>query len=214
MSREIHIQGYEVFSGSDDTWEEFKESLPTVEEDSCLDYARVQTDENKPIFIMRPSDLIASRAPESFVEIAYELSENDTISIALDPVSLPHLNPRCPRNQPKIAAMASISDQTFFADNEINEHYIGPMDCVCDFCGARFWKAEETTAGHCTKCCEKGAIKLLPVQPPPEYVKQLLLGVTKDSQVFLNKPIAFNTKVSFASISMNQFEFPTTRGIP
>ena len=46
MSREIHIQGYEVFSGSDDTWEEFKESLPTVEEDSCLDYARVQTDEN------------------------------------------------------------------------------------------------------------------------------------------------------------------------
>ena len=28
------------------------------------------------------------------------------------------------------------------------------------------------------------------------------------------KSIAFNTAASFASISMNQFEFPTTRGVP
>ena len=53
---------------------------------SCLGYACVQT-ENKPIFIVHPSDLIAP--PESFVNCDYEFLENDTISIALDPVSPP-----------------------------------------------------------------------------------------------------------------------------
>ena len=209
--REIQIHGYELRAAADDSWEEFKESLPTLEEDRCLDYVCVQTKENKPIFIL---NMIAP--PENIVDCDDDIPENDMHStfISLEPFSQPHPNPRCPKTQPKIAAFASISDPNFFADNEINEHYIGPMDCVCRFCGARYWKAEETTAGQYTKCCEKGAIKLPPIQPPPEYVKQLLLGISKDSQLFLNKPIAFNTKVSFASISMNQYEFPKTRGIP
>ena len=209
--REIQIHGYELRAAADDSWEEFKESLPTLEEDRCLDYVCVQTKENKTIFILNP---IAP--PESIVDCDDDIPENDMHStfISLEPFSQPHPNPRGPKTQPKIAAFASISYPNFFADNEINEHYIGPMDCVCRFCGARYWKAEETTAGQYTKCCEKGAIKLPPIQPPPEYVKQLLLGISKDSQLFLNKPIAFNTKVSFASISMNQYEFPKTRGIP
>jgi hypothetical protein len=96
--RQIQIEGYELGPGS---WEEFKESLPTVAEDRCFDYTCVKTKDNKRIFILRPSNMIAPL---------------ETIPTTSELLSQPygHPNPRCPRNQPKIAVTAPIIDPFFF----------------------------------------------------------------------------------------------------
>ena len=115
---------------------------------------------------------------------------------------------------PGIAAKYNIDDPEFFRDDEVPSHYLGPMDQLCPHCGARFWNAERTSAGKYTSCCGEGKVRLPKINPPPYYIQQLLLGATPQAKTFLQKPIAFNTAVSFASISMNQKQFPTTHGVP
>ena len=107
-----------------------------------------------------------------------------------------------------------MDDPDFFQDFDIPIHYLGQMDQICTHCGARFWNAERTASGIYTACCGEGKISLPKVQPPPPYVKQLLLGVSPEAKIFHKKPIAYNTSVSFASISINQQQFKSTRGVP
>ena len=114
----------------------------------------------------------------------------------------------------RIAVEYSIDDSDFFRDGEVPSHYVGRMDQVCEFCNARFWNTERTAAGKYTACCSQGKVQLPKIAPPPAYIKQLLLGVSPEAKLFYRKSVAFNTSVSFASISMNQQQFPATRGVP
>jgi hypothetical protein len=102
----------------------------------------------------------------------------------LQPSSPPHPAPRTPANTPKIAAQCNIDDENFFKDNEIQEHYIGPMDGVCEHCGARYWKAEQTTAGSITFAVVMGLCAFHLSLLPPEITKELLLGVTPKATHF------------------------------
>ena len=101
-----------------------------------------------------------------------------------------------------------------FQEKDVKELDFGPMDQVCEFCGATFWNAERNSDGTYSKCCNNGKIKLPPVRPPPPYVKELLLGISPSAKIFKNKARAFNTKSSFASVTMKQSLFPSTRGVP
>jgi hypothetical protein len=103
---------------------------------------------------------------------------------------------------------------TFFNDEEIHTYYCGKMEKVCGFCGAWYWEAEKTSAEKYTACCSNGAVKLPPIRPPPPYIQELLLGNLPHSRCFKKKARAFNSKLSFASVSMNQYLFPNTRGVP
>ena len=110
----------------------------------------------------------------------------------------------------------STDNPEFIHDDDVPSHYVylGPMDQICEFCNARFWNVERTANGCYTACCSEGKIKLHKVQPPPQYIEDLLLGVSSDAKLFLKKSITYNTSVSFASITMNQHQFPTTKGVP
>ena len=101
-----------------------------------------------------------------------------------------------------------------FQEKDVKELDFGPMDQVCEFCGAKFWNAERNSDGTYSKCCSHGKIKLPPVRPPPPYVKELLLGISPSAKIFKNKARAFNTKSSFASVTMKPSLFPSTRGVP
>ena len=88
------------------------------------------------------------------------------------------------------------------------------MEKVCGFCGAWYLEAEKNSVGKYTACCSNGAVKLPPICPPPQYIQELLLGNSPDGKCLKKKARAFNSKLSFASVSMNQYLFPNTRGVP
>ena len=121
---------------------------------------------------------------------------------------------RALRDTEMIARQWDIDDPLFFNDEEIQTYYCGKMEKVCGFCGAWYWEAEKTSAGKYTACCSNGAVKLPPIRPPPPYIQELLLGNSPDGRCFKKKARAFNSKLSFASVSMNQYLFPNTRGVP
>jgi len=112
----------------------------------------------------------------------------------------PHRTATYPRDLSSqcIGVKFSTDDPEFFHDDDVPSHYLGPMDQICGFCNARFWNAERNANGHYTACCLEGKIKLHKVQPPPQYIEDLLLGVS-NAKLFLKKSIAYNTSVSFAS---------------
>jgi hypothetical protein len=101
--------------------------------------------------------------------------------------------------RPDCSARNSIEN---LPEEEMQQHYAGKMDQICEYCGAFFWNAERTKSGTkaYTRCCGKGSVKLRPVNAPTAYIKELLLHESEDSRIFLTKPRAFNTKVSFASV--------------
>eukprot|EP00794_Sanderia_malayensis_P017871 gene17871-biopygen15298 len=49
----------------------------------------------------------------------------------------------------------------------INLHYIAPMNNTCPQCGAKYFKEELNARNQYTKCCHGGAVNLPPIQPPP-----------------------------------------------
>jgi hypothetical protein len=50
--------------------------------------------------------------------------------------------------------------------------------------------------------------------PPPQFILDVLTRNSEDSKIFYKCPRAFNSAVSFASVNLNQFKFPSVRGIP
>ena len=98
---------------------------------------------------------------------------------------------------------------------DVQPHYVGRMDQKCSHCGAYFWAAECNFRNKYTSCCCEGKIKLPPIQPPPPYIKELLKGESEDGRIFYRKSRAFNTNVSFASVSLKEDQYIThSRGVP
>ncbi|KAL4143572.1 hypothetical protein QTP88_005890 [Uroleucon formosanum] len=63
-----------------------------------------------------------------------------------------------------------------------NYHYvvIGSMNSVCSYCKALIYKNEANGL-----CCANGKMKLIPLDPPPEPLYSLVLGIGTDSKHFL-----------------------------
>jgi hypothetical protein len=52
-------------------------------------------------------------------------------------------------------------------EDEIVEHFLGNMDQICDFCGAKYFKAEKNQRGIYFSCCHGGTIPSPSVRPVP-----------------------------------------------
>ena len=77
----------------------------------------------------------------------------------------------------------------------------------CIHCNAFYWGDEKNSNRKYTKCCMGGKIVLPPMSEPSSYMKELLLNVTEDAKIFNLKSRAFNTSLSFASISTTTYKF-------
>lgn len=89
---------------------------------------------------------------------------------------------------------------------------IGLMNISCVHCGALKFKHEPPGL-----CCASGKVMLFQLQPPPEYLRNLLLGETHESKHFLANVLAFNScfqMTSFGATSIYRDNFmPTFRVI-
>jgi hypothetical protein len=110
----------------------------------------------------------------------------------------------------RVACTSSLDE---FIEDGVGLHSLGNMDSRCAFCGAFYFKSEETTKGVYTTCCSSGQIQLPPFQPPTQFVKDLLLGRGELGKEFSKNPRRYNTLTSFASITMDEHQFPVT-GVP
>lgn len=80
---------------------------------------------------------------------------------------------------------------------------IGPMDVVCDHCGALKYSAE--TPGL---CCLGGKVKLPILTPPPEPLYSLLRGETPQSRHYLANTQKYNSCFQMTSFGANIIEVP------
>jgi Helitron helicase-like domain at N-terminus len=113
-------------------------------------------------------------------------------------------------NPAHVARRPDIADDS--APEELN---MGAMDQVCAECDAQFWQNERNVSRPYayTRCCAKGAVRLPPIRPPPEYIQNLLRGRGREGKLFKENVRMINTKVSFASVSMKTDDFRSTRGV-
>ena len=44
----------------------------------------------------------------------------------------------------------------FLEENEIDEHYIGPLNFKCNFCKALHFESEKSRNGFFSSCCQNG----------------------------------------------------------
>jgi len=98
--------------------------------------------------------------------------------------------------------------------NSVKSFDAAPMNCKCDFCGAKLWKDEARRKSGMTTsafCCSSGHVRLAPYVDPPEPLRSLLRD-----QVFLRQIRAYNSALAFTSVGMDLDEsrsvlFPDTR---
>jgi hypothetical protein len=65
-----------------------------------------------------------------------------------------------------------------FEEEDFQEDYCGPMDEVCDHCGAKYWERELNSAKKYTTCCSSGKVRIPSMSPITPVVKELLEGKT------------------------------------
>ncbi len=100
-----------------------------------------------------------------------------------------------------------------YNDLMVDRYDIGEMVLVCKYCQALHFESELNSRGVYMKCCNGGQVKLKPIKTPSKYVLDLLTGDHEDSKLFYRKSKTFNSNLSFASISLNNYKFGTV-GMP
>ena len=133
----------------------------------------------------------------------------------IQPIILPIAPPAAQVQRGNISNIARKSTIDEFREREIVRSYIGTMDQICPHCQARYWHAELNAARLYTRCCQNDTVRIPALTPPPAGIEELFLGKTADSKKILKKSRAFNTKASFASITVQEDKrFTHTAGIP
>lgn len=101
------------------------------------------------------------------------------------------------KQQVKIALNPEKVDQT-------KEYYLGPMDVVCRYCGALFFK------GELQSCCKGGQLcsvllpKLLAFEDLPHEFRQLYDSQSELSKEFFEKIRILNSVFSFTSLGISR----------
>ena len=85
-------------------------------------------------------------------------------------------------------------------ESTIEEHYCGPMNVICGNCGGKNFKDEKPKDGLFTHCCQKGKVKLDPLQPVPDLIKNLMTANDPDSKNFMENIRSYNSALAFASM--------------
>ena len=70
------------------------------------------------------------------------------------------------------------------------------MDALCKHCKVKHFPKKPKISS----CCHKGKIDLPPMTPPPDYVKNVYLKNTVDSQNFKENIRLYNKALAFASM--------------
>lgn len=96
-------------------------------------------------------------------------------------------------------------------------HSVGSMNNVCNFCHAQLWREETRTNMHQVAgkyCCKLGRVSLLPLEEPPEILRDLLHGTNAKSKSFRKNIRAYNSVMAFVSLGAQIDErFSKDRGV-
>ena len=88
-------------------------------------------------------------------------------------------------------------------ENDIKEHYLGPMTYRCTICQAKHFEEEMNSRKHFKSCCYQGHVLL----DPPEYPALLRDLMSNPHNQFYNNfrqnIRSFNSALSFASMGAN-----------
>ena len=101
-------------------------------------------------------------------------------------------------------------EHTIDTFTDIPQHYCGPMNQICVYCGARFFQLERNTNGKYTACCNNGKVNIPTVSSPTPAAEEILLGISARSRGINRRTV--NTACAMASISMENHTF--SPGIP
>ncbi|KMQ87777.1 hypothetical protein RF55_12854 [Lasius niger] len=86
-------------------------------------------------------------------------------------------------------------------ENEINVtvHTLGQMNVECQFCKSLNFECEKSKDGKFTYCCQKGKLKLKPINCP-DFIKKLYMGNNYESKNFINNIRSYNSALAMASM--------------
>ncbi len=104
-------------------------------------------------------------------------------------------------NKAKLKQTIKSSHKIALKDTVIEPHYIGPMDEICSECRSINFKDEKPKDGKFNSCCHKGKVKLIPLEPYPRLLKQLLTDKNNQNHKnFIENIRAYNSALAFASM--------------
>ncbi|XP_044005473.1 uncharacterized protein LOC122850380 [Aphidius gifuensis] len=87
---------------------------------------------------------------------------------------------------------------------DIQEHYIGKMNILCQHCSAKHFKVEEVNNKKTfNDCCSHGEVNLEPLPDPPHLIKDLFNRSHKLSKNFHERIRSYNNAFAFASFNAN-----------
>uniref|UniRef100_A0A6V7KNI6 Helitron helicase-like domain-containing protein n=1 Tax=Bracon brevicornis TaxID=1563983 RepID=A0A6V7KNI6_9HYME len=97
---------------------------------------------------------------------------------------------------------------------DINEHYIGPMDVLCCHCKAIHFEAEKVRKDSFNDCCSHGEVALEPLPTPPLILQNLFNGSHEQSKHFRERIRFPNNSFALASFNANLVNFSDRRPGP
>ncbi|XP_043463725.1 eukaryotic translation initiation factor 5B-like [Leptopilina heterotoma] len=99
---------------------------------------------------------------------------------------------------------------------DVKEHYIGPLNILCQHCEAKHFPAEKVfnKKNSFSNCCSHGEVVLDPLPDPPTILKELFDGTHKESKHFHDRIRSYNNSFAFASFNANLVNFNNRRPGP
>jgi hypothetical protein len=88
-------------------------------------------------------------------------------------------------------------------------HYCGPLDHVCQHCGAfgfdgenKATKKNEVHFGN--MCCNQGKVRIEPLPKLPPKIEEMYKGKPEASKLFLRNIRNYNAQFAFGSLQVNE----------
>ncbi|KAL1663915.1 hypothetical protein GGF50DRAFT_10983, partial [Schizophyllum commune] len=93
-----------------------------------------------------------------------------------------------------------------YSEADVARHDFGRMSAKCPFCNAAHW-IEEKTAGNMQQpqfgmCCQKGQVRIPPLSEPPQALRDLLEGMTREAVQFRENIAQYNAALAFTSVGV------------
>ncbi len=86
-------------------------------------------------------------------------------------------------------------------EDTVPEHYLGPMNVLCEFCQALHFATEKLATGKFKNCCHSEAVAPAPQRKCPPRLRELLSGMDRvNSRNFLENIRSYNSSLAFGSM--------------
>ena len=104
-----------------------------------------------------------------------------------------------------------VACKPIFSEHLVPLHNCGPMNVICEECGARHFKGERPSDKKFTQCCRKGKVILPPPKECPAPLAQLMQNNHPKAKSFMRKIRTYNSAHAFASMRA-EISSPPGRG--